>query len=217
MNMANHKEMTFYHGTMGSRKSLELMLDQYRRQEKMHHNTLIIKPGLDDRTMDTIYTRAFGGEERAALILPTGAEAGHFINEAIHQKLGVRATQAAEWTIYADEINFFSQEQVASMRSEIVDNDIADVNMYGLLNDAFGNLFPGSAAALKYSDRIIQLDNICDNEGCDRTAIRNARILDNEIIYEGEQIAVDKPGAPYSYMALCHRDYSRGFVKPHLQ
>ena len=215
--MANHKEMTFYHGTMGSRKSLELMLDQYRRQEKMHHHTLIIKPGLDDRTLDTVYTRAFGGEERAALILPTDAEAGRFITDAMRQEVGARAARAHEWTIYTDEINFFSPEQILSMREQIVDTDIADINMYGLLNDAFGELFPGSAAALKYADHIVQLDNICDNNGCDRNAIRNARILDNEIIYEGEQLAVDKPGAPYSYMALCYRDYSHGVVNPRQQ
>lgn len=215
--MANHREMAYYHGTMGSRKSLELMLDQYRRQEKMHHNTLIIKPFVDIRTINTIYTRAFGGEERTALVLPEHADAGEFINSAIFQSLGQTAMALHEWTIYVDEVNFLSEEQVKSMRDEIVDKDIANVNMYGLLNDAFGDLFPGSAAALKYADRILQLDNICDNEGCDRIAMRNARLLEGRVLYEGEQRAVDTEDAPYSYMALCHSDYANGVVNPRQQ
>jgi len=132
--VANHKEMAFFHGTMGSRKSLELMLDQYRRQEKMHHNTLIIKPGEDLKAGGNIQTRAFGGEEREALITPSDAKATEFVIREMQKALGARAT----WTIYLDEVNLFTGKQVESLRSGIVDEDIADVNMYGLITDAFG-------------------------------------------------------------------------------
>lgn len=206
--MTNHREMAFFHGTMGSRKSLELMLDQYRRQEKMHHNTLIIKPGDDLKAGKNIQTRAFGGEERAALIMPNDTEATEFVLQEMHRSLG----QHAAWTIYLDEVNFFSEKQIASLRTRIVDEDIADINMYGLLNDAFGSFFPGSAAALKYADRIVQLDNICDNAGCDRIAMRNARIVDGHIVRDGPQVAID--GIDASYMALCHKDYAADIVRP---
>lgn len=206
--VANHKEMAFFHGTMGSRKSLELMLDQYRRQEKMHHNTLIIKPGEDLKAGGNIQTRAFGGEEREALIMPSDAEATEFVLREMQKALGARAT----WTIYLDEVNLFTGKQVESLRSGIVDEDIADVNMYGLITDAFGHFFPGSEAALKLSDRIVQLDNICDNEDCDRPAMRNARIVDGHILRDGPQIAID--GVHASYMALCHKDYIADVVRP---
>ena len=206
--MANHKEMAFFHGTMGSRKTLELMFDEYRRQEKMHHNTLIIKPETDLKAGANIQTRAFGGEERAALVMPGDAEATEFVTREMAQSLGARAA----WTIYLDEVNFFTSEQIVSLRSNIVDEDIADINMYGLLTDAFGNFFPGSEAALKYADRIIQLDNICDNKGCDRLAMRNTRIVGGKIIRDGPQVAID--GIDADYMALCHKDYRAGIVKP---
>jgi thymidine kinase len=207
--MANHAEMTFYHGTMGSRKSLELMIDQYRREVKMHHNTLIIKPGEDLKAGTNIQTR-FGGEERAAVVMPGDADATAFVREHIRREIGGRA-----WTFYLDEINFFAPEQIRSLREDIVDEDIADVKMYGLLMDAFGNLFPGSEAALRYADHIIQLDNTCDNEGCDRIAIRNTRIENGSIVYEGPQIAID--GIDAEYMSLCNRDYTHGIVRPSAQ
>lgn len=209
--MANHKEMAFFHGTMGSRKSLELMLDQYRRQQKMHHDTLIIKPATDVKAGTNIQTRAFGGETRAALIMPSDAEATEFVSREMGRLPGTRAT----WTIYLDEVNFFSPEQILSLRTNIVDTDIADVNMYGLLTDSFGDFFPGSVAALRYADRIVQLDNICDNVGCDRIAMRNARIVSGQIVREGPQVAID--GVDAVYMAICHKDYQEGTVKPKIQ
>lgn len=199
--------MAFFHGTMGSRKSLELMLDQYRREVKMHHNTLIIKPGVDAKAGSSVQTR-FGSEERAAIVMPGDAEATEFVTREMAKTLGARAA----WTLYFDEISLFTPEQIISLRTNIVDEDIADVNMYGLLTDAFGNFFPGSEAALKYADRIIQLDNICDNKDCDRLAVRNARIIDGVIVHSGPQIAID--GVDANYMALCHRDYAAGTVRP---
>lgn len=208
--MANHSEMTFYHGTMGSRKTVELMLDQYRRETKMHHNTLIIKPGEDLKAGENIRTRAFDGAERTAIVMPSDAEATEFVLTHINKELGGRA-----WTLYLDEVNFFTPEQIHSLRENIVDEDIADVKMYGLLMDAFGNLFPGSAAALKYADHIIQFDNTCDNDGCDRIANHNARIENGQILREGPQVAID--GIHAHYMALCNRDYTRGIVHPRAQ
>lgn len=208
--MAHHKEMAYFHGTMGSRKTLELMMDVHLRQEKMHHNTLIIKPGDDLKAGGNIQTRAFGGVEIQALVMPKTVEATEFVREHMAAAIGKRAA----WTIYLDEVNFFTEQQIASLRTNIVDEDIADVNMYGLLNDAFGNFFEGSQAALKYADRIVQLPNICDNKGCDRIAIRNARIVDGVILHDGPQIAID--GIDAQYMSLCHKDYAANTVNPHL-
>lgn len=202
--------MSYYHGTMGSRKTVELMLDQYRREAKMHHNTLIIKPGEDLKAGGNIQTRAFDGAERAAIVMPGDAEATEFVLQHIHTGIGKRA-----WTLYLDEVNFFTPEQIRSLRENIVDQDIADVKMYGLLMDAFGNLFPGSLAALKAADHIIQFDNTCDNEGCDRIANHNARIEDGHILRAGPQVAID--GVHAHYMALCNRDYASDTVHPRTQ
>ena len=204
--MANHKEMAFFHGTMGSRKTVELMFDEYRQREEMHNGTLIIKPGADLKAGTNIQTR-FGGEERAAILMPGDAEAAEFVTREIARSLG----SVAAWTIYLDEVNFFTPEQIMSLRSNIVDEDIADVKMYGLLTDAFGNFFPGSEIALKYADRTIQLDNICDNKGCDRLAVHNARISNGQIMHSGPQVAID--GIDATYMALCNKDYAAGVVQ----
>jgi thymidine kinase len=214
--MANHKEMVFYFGTMGSRKSLELMLDQFRRQEKMHHETLIVKPKTDDRS-GGVYTRAFGGEEREALVMSGDAEATEFLLGAMHEKIGSQAIDSANWTLYLDELNFYTPEQITSIRRNIVNEDIADVNLYGLLNDSFGNEFPATRTALMLADRIVQLDNICDNNGCDRIAVWNARVRNGEVERTGDQVAVEKPGVNYKYLALCDRDYAAGVVNPRKQ
>ena len=194
---------------MGSRKTLELILDEYRQREEMHNNTLIIKPGVDSKAGSSVQTR-FGGEERAAILMPRDAEAAEFVTREMAHSLG----SAAAWTIYLDEVSLFTPKQILSLRADIVDKDIADVKMYGLLNDAFGNPFPGGEAALKYADRITHQDHICDNKDCDRLAIRNARTINGKILRTGPQIAIDKEGAPYVYMALCHKDYVAGVVRP---
>lgn len=211
--VANHNEMAFFHGTMGSRKTLELMIDHYRSAEDMDHETLIIKPGRDLKAGTNIQTRAFRGAELAALVMPEDAEATEFVTREMARSLGAQAA----WTIYLDEVNFFEPEQIMSLRSNIVDTDIADVNMYGLLTDAFGNFFPGSETALKYADRIIQLDKTCGNKGCDRLAIRNARTIDGKLLREGPQVAIEVPGVNYLYLPICHKHYQAGVVQPQIQ
>lgn len=213
--MSEHSEMVFHHGTMGSRKTLELMLDQYRRGVQMHHNTLIIKSETDKKAGNNIETRLFGGARREAIIIPKDAEATEFLMEQMDSALGKTAIAGLVWTIYFDEVNFMSEPQVLSLRTNVVDEDVANVELFGLLTDAFGNYFPGSDAAIRYSDRIIQLPNICDNYGCDRVAVRNARIIGGAIVRTGEQVAID--GIDASYMSLCHRDYAGGTVRPKRQ
>lgn len=205
--VGEHKEMTYYHGTMGSAKTLELMLDEYRRRVKMHQDTLIIKPGDDKKAGGNIATRVFGGEERSALIMPGDAEATEFVMEHTANRIGNRAL-----TLYLDEVNFFTEAQIRSLRENVVDEDIADVKMFGLILDAFGRIFPGSMAALTYADKLIQLDNVCDNDGCSRPAMRNARIVGGEVVRSGPQVAID--GIDASYMSLCHKDYAAGVVHP---
>lgn len=142
--------------------------------------------------------------------MPRTAEATDFVLDHIRRGIGGRA-----WTFYLDEVNFFNPEQIKSLRENIVDEDIADVKMYGLLMDAFEHFFPGSEAALRYADHIVQFDNTCDNEGCDRIANHNARIENGVLLHEGPQVAID--GIDATYMSLCNRDYARGIVRPRTQ
>ncbi|MEO8691537.1 MAG: hypothetical protein ABI397_02010 [Candidatus Saccharimonas sp.] len=206
--MSDHKEMSFYYGTMGSRKTLGLMLDQYRREDEFGHETLIIKPGADKKAGNNIQTRAFGGEKRAARVMAESDEASEFVLDQIRQQPG----EARDITVYLDEVNFFTPEQILSLRKNIVDKDIADIKMYGLLIDAFGKFFPGSEPAIRYADHIIQLESTCQNDGCDRPANRNARIVNGSIIRGGPQVAID--GIDAHYMALCHHDYDIGIISP---
>lgn len=169
--MASHKEMAFNLGTMGSRKTLRLMIDQFQFDEDMGYNTLIIKPGDDIKAGTNIQTRAFGGAALPALVMPKEAEATEFVTKEMRiteRRLGSRAG----WKIYLDEVSLFAAEQIKSLRINIVDPDIADVEMYGLLTDFSGDFFPGTVAALQYADIIRQLSNVCQNKGCKRTAMR---------------------------------------------
>ncbi|MEO8691476.1 MAG: hypothetical protein ABI397_01680 [Candidatus Saccharimonas sp.] len=206
--MADHKEMSFYYGTMGSRKTLGLMLDQYRREDEFGHETLIIKPGADKKAGNNIQTRAFGGEKRSARVMAESDEASEFVLKQIQMQPG----ESKNVTVYLDEVNFFTPTQIISLRKNIVDQDIADIKMYGLLIDAFGNFFPGSEPAVKYADHIIQLESTCQNDGCNRPASRNARIVNGSIVREGPQVAID--GIDARYMALCHHDYDSGIILP---
>ena len=80
---------------------------------------------------------------------------------------------------------------------------------YGLKTDFQGNLFPGSAALLRYADTIDELISICS---CGKKARFNARKIDGEYVFDGEQVVI---GADESYDPLCGKCYLEKVLLPY--
>ena len=201
---SRHHELNFHFSTMAGGKTAEILLDEYRKRDS-GWNTIIAKPEGDSKAGTRIQSRIAGGMEAPALLIPEKVGAGEFLRREIANRLGASAVWEHPWLIYVDEAQFLSPEQVKQLATGVVDADIATIEAYGLLNDFRGELFPGSAAFLKWADRKIQIASACERTGCGRVAAVNARLLNGIVTTEGPQKAID--GIDATYSALCRSHY----------
>lgn len=119
--------------------------------------------------------------------------------------------------IVCDEAQFCTIEQCDQF-ARIVDELNIDVFAFGLITDFRGLLFEGTKRLLEISDQRIemQVEARC---WCGDRATNNARLVNGQIVYEGETVVVgdtDKAlseplfGDEVRYELLCRRHYRRG-------
>jgi thymidine kinase len=96
-----------------------------------------------------------------------------------------------------DEAQFLSRAQV-DQALEIAVLDDVPVLAYGIRTDFLTNGFPGSLRLLEIAHSLEELKTICR---CGRKAMFNARKMNGEFIFDGEQVAID--GDEVTYESLC--------------
>jgi len=104
--------------------------------------------------------------------------------------------------VLIDEAQFMTKEQVLQL-THVVDELNIPVLTFGLKNDAFNNLFPGSEALLIYADKIEEMKTLCSF--CGRKATMNLRLNDGVPVYQGAQVQI---GGDDSYLPVCRRHYN---------
>lgn len=141
-------------------------------------------------------------------------------NLSVDCTLYTRATKMYSlfWKIYSedppadlliiDEAQFLTLSQVEGLVALDEEYDI-DIRCYGLLTDFRSELFPGSKRLVELADEVIklQMDSLC---WCASPARFNARIVDGELVMEGEQIVVGDVGLDSLYVVLCRKHYLEG-------
>ena len=151
----------------------------------------LIKPAADTRDGADIIRSRIGLEAVADVIGPNDDILESFL---AHGKTDV---------IIADEANFFSPEQIDSLR-DIVDELDIPVLCFGLRTDFMTHTFPGSKRLLELADSITEIKTICS---CGSKAVVNARISpDGHVVTEGSQILL---GGNDCYVAMCHKCWKR--------
>ncbi|MDX1622195.1 MAG: thymidine kinase [Nitriliruptorales bacterium] len=112
--------------------------------------------------------------------------------------------------VICDEAQFYRPEHVDQL-GRVVDELDIDVHAFGLLADFTSHLFPGSKRFLELADvrQEIQLDALC---WCGRRGTQNARTVDGEIVYTGEQVVVDD-GNSVAYEVLCRAHWRAGVTR----
>jgi thymidine kinase len=85
---------------------------------------------------------------------------------------------------------------------EIAVLDDIPVLAYGIRTDFLTHGFPGSLRLLEIAHSLEELKTICR---CGRKAMFNARLIDGEFVFDGEQVAID--GAEVTYESLCPSCY----------
>lgn len=116
--------------------------------------------------------------------------------------------------LVCDEAQFYSPAQIEQL-ARIVDEMDVDVFAFGIMADFRTRLFPGSQRLVELADRVevLQVQALC---WCGRRATHNARVVDGEMVRQGEQVVVGDTGSAHGglveYEVLCRRHHSRGMT-----
>ena len=141
---------------------------------------------------------------------------------AIHvdPDLDLHALALSNWPIHymiCDEVQFYSIDQCDQL-ARVVDELDVDVYAFGLITDFRGLLFDGTRRLLEVADEHIplQVEARC---WCGTRATHNARVVNGEVVYEGETVVVGDTEATASdplfgdvvrYELLCRRHFLAG-------
>lgn len=106
-----------------------------------------------------------------------------------------------------DEVQFLSEDTIDRL-SDLVDEHNITVICYGLRTDFQSHLFPGAKRLMELADDIEQIKTIC---WCGKRAHFNARILNRQMVTEGEQVQF---GGNESYTALCRKHFKLRQLEP---
>lgn len=195
--MINIAKLYFKYSTMGGGKTLDLLRTAYNYEE-CGKFPLLLTSAIDDRYEVGKITTRVGLQRDAIAINKDTIILGLFLQELLKRdRIDV---------ILVDEAMFLTSQQVWQL-AEIVDKFNTPVVCYGLKVDYRGKPFDGSNTLMTIADKIEEIKAICH---CGRKANMNARIINNKIAYDGDQIQI---GGNESYIALCRRCWKEGKIK----
>lgn len=203
-------KLYFRYGAMNSGKSTGLLQAAFNYEER-GQRVLLAKPALDTKGEDEIVSR-LGVARTVDFLIPPGAELRELFRQ--HAEVdpqgtlleGLGAEGAALSTkpvscLLVDEAQFLTEEQVDDLlRLAVLDG--VPVLAYGIRTDFRTRAFPGSARLMDLAHVLEELKTICR---CGSKAVFNARRVGQEIIFDGDQVAID--GADVTYESLCAACY----------
>ena len=182
-------KLYFRYGAMNSGKSIDILKVAFNYEER-GQSVLILTSGLDNRYgLNKVKSRV--GIERDAY--------GVREDENILDSFDYNDYDC----VLVDEAQFFTKEQIFQL-SDIVDTFNIPVICYGLRADFQNEPFPGSKYLMAISDKIEELKTVC---WCGKKATVNARIVNNKIVYDGEQVQI---GGNESYVSVCRKHFKEG-------
>ena len=186
-------KLYFRYGAMNSGKSTHLMQVAHNYEER-GMRVILIKPSTDKKGGNKLVSRL--GVERKVDIL---CEKKMDIYEEIKKWQEVKFKIDC---ILVDEVQFMTKEQVDQLFKIAVVLDIP-VICYGLRTDFMMEGFEGSTRLLLLAHSIEEMKTICK---CGRKAILNGRKINDEFVFEGEQVAIDNIDN-VQYESLCGHCY----------
>jgi thymidine kinase len=193
--------LRFSFGTMGSGKSTVALQIHHNLSSRHLHGLLLT---CLDREGDQVTSR-LGVAAPAIDVSPD---------------LDLFALAVQHWPIHylvCDEVQFYTPEQCEQL-ARVVDELEVEVYSFGLITDFRGRLFAGTQRLLEIADERLplQVEARC---WCGARATHNARVVNGEVVYEGDTILVgdtDDPPAPplfgdaVRYELLCRRHFRQG-------
>ncbi|MEM9513659.1 MAG: thymidine kinase [Actinomycetota bacterium] len=193
--------LRFNFGTMGSGKSTLAL--------QIHHN-------LSSRQLYGLLLTTLDREGRQVTSrLGVAAPAVEVVPD-----LDLYRLTAEHWPIHylvCDEVQFYTPAQCDQL-ARVVDGLDVDVYAFGLLTDFRGRLFDGTQRMLEIADTHtpLQVEARC---WCGAPATHNARVVNGEVVYEGETVVVGDTSATAAqplfgddvrYELLCRKHFLAG-------
>jgi thymidine kinase len=188
-------KLYFRFGAMNCGKSTALIqVDHNYRERGM--KTILIKPGSDLKGDDEIISRLELSRQVDILAGP---------NDNLFDLIEKYNLEKGPFhCILVDEAQFLSSVQADQLFEVAVLQDIP-VICYGLRTDFRLDGFAGSERLLLLAHSLEELKTICT---CGRKAVANARKVDGQFVFEGEQLAIDGHDK-VTYQSLCGQCYFR--------
>lgn len=186
-------KLYFRYGAMNSGKSTALLQAAHNYEER-GQRVLLAKPAIDTKGDKAIVSRL--GVDRSVdfLVTPTDDLRQQFSQLAAESNQDVAC-------LLIDEAQFLTPAQV-DQALELAVLDGIPVLAYGIRTDFRTNGFPGSLRLLEIAHSLEELKTICR---CGRKAMFNGRKLNDQFIFDGEQVAID--GDQVTYESLCANCY----------
>lgn len=110
--------------------------------------------------------------------------------------------------LVCDETQFYTVAHINQLARIADDLDI-EVFCFGILSDFRTELFPATRRLVEVCDRM-EVAQVRPRCWCGAVATHNARIVNGEMVVEGDQMVVGDTGAPeaeVSYQVLCRRHH----------
>ena len=184
-------KLYFNYSTMNAGKSTVLLQASHNYGER-GMQTYLLTAAFDDR----------GGSGRIASRIGIGQDADTFAKgEDLYEKLKTRLAEGAVACVFIDEAQFLEKPQVWQL-ARAVDELSGPIMCYGLRVDFQGELFPGSAALLAWSDEMREVRTICHCGKKATMVVRNGP--DGKPLVDGAQVLV---GGNETYVSLCRRHW----------
>jgi len=188
---------------MNSGKSTGLLQVAYNYEER-GQRVLLAKPGIDTKGAGEVVSRL--GMTRAVdfLIQPHDDARAVFAAHAAGDDpdaLLEHVDVAPVACLLIDEAQFLTPGQVDEL-FKIAVLDGVPVIAYGIRTDFRTRAFPGAARLLEIAHALEELKTICR---CGRKALFNTRRESGQIVFDGDQVAID--GDEVRYESLCGNCY----------
>ena len=184
-------KLYFKYGAMGSSKTAQALMTRFNYIQK-GYDVLLIKPAIDNRDIidGEIIVKSRIGIFASCKVFDQTTNLYEFVNNLDFL--------SENKVVIVDEAQFCTAEQIDQL------HDISTkvpVLCYGLLTNFKTLLFEGSKRLIEVAESISEIKSVCH---CGRKATVNARFINNQIVFDGEEIAI---GADESYVGMCYTCY----------
>jgi thymidine kinase len=191
-------KLYFRYGAMNSGKSTALLQAAFNYEER-GQEVLLAKPAIDSKGENAIVSRL--GITRP-VDFTVGPDEDIYAAFTRERERVIRETGKDVSCLLVDESQFLNEAQVDDLLRIAIIEDVP-VLAYGIRTDFQTVAFPGSRRLLEVAHSLEELKTICR---CGRKAVFNARTVNGQFVFDGDQVAIDG-NAQVSYESLCGACY----------